>query len=291
MKICQDCGKPNTQQRSQCVRCGADLFGQPRPGGQQEDASFQIRRRAPRSGSKAAEAIGPLVGLLVTAAFFVGIFHGFIKHGAVAGIGASVFPPYALYLGVETLWHDDFEGVDWKLRIDNDLRTVTSLMAAAPQVDAANTGTFGEAIEELAAKVATYPEDRRNTLKRYSSLYAQYQISIGQDLGIAFDRMVRTAHPFEPELSAATVEIERQLLQQPVFVSIVKSQREGALQGFETAGIDFSELSPAQIARVSEIFHANIDRIGQEAGRVHSSVFKERVPDLEPSSRTAPGPH
>jgi len=50
-----------------------------------------------------------VIGVTLGIAYFYGVYHSFAKHGPIDGFFAVVIPPYGVYRGAESIWHDYYD--------------------------------------------------------------------------------------------------------------------------------------------------------------------------------------
>ena len=170
--------------------------------------------------------LGGVLGFALFAATFLGYYHAFDKHGTAHGMLSIAVPPYAWYRAVEWIWHDDFAGVDWNKRIQNDARTTILLMSAAVASDASKADELASAIETFTAKLAQYPDDKTQRIKAIVFTYLAYEDATLVDSTSEFDRELNGEGDgiIEVRLSAKTLALESQLRQYTALEDILKSR-------------------------------------------------------------------
>ena len=79
------------------------------------------------------------------------------------------YSPFALYRGAEMFWHEDYAGVDWNEKINDDINTSIRLLTAITLTyDILNTK---EQISKFSEQLSKYPSDKRkqiaNAVRRF----------------------------------------------------------------------------------------------------------------------------
>ena len=154
-----------------------------------------------------------------------GIYHAFDRHDNAQGFISVFIPPFAWYMAVEAIgWHDDFAGVDWSQRIQNDARTAILLLSAASENDAIRADKVAAAVEEFSEKLAQYPIDKRAKVKSVVDSFLAYEEALSNDLAVEFDRELSGTGDgkFRFQSSAKTMELERLVRQHPGIDDVLK---------------------------------------------------------------------
>lgn len=146
------------------------------------------------------QTLGLLFGLFFIFATFFGVYHGFKKHDTATGFIAAFVPPYAWYLTAEGLiWHDDFNGVDWDVRIKNDTRSALYLIGAASSIDEKNLLQYQEALEGFTMHIKDYPEEQKKRIEDAATTFIRYSMSTMGDMGQALNYAID--HGTKPEFT------------------------------------------------------------------------------------------
>jgi hypothetical protein len=92
---------------------------------------------------------------------FGGIYHAHTKHNE--GLLAIFPPPLVWYRSVGFFWHDDFSGVGWDKKHENDLFACAYFLTKF-NIEDANIPKLNFDVEEFSAKIAAYPQDKQEFL-------------------------------------------------------------------------------------------------------------------------------
>jgi hypothetical protein len=125
-----------------------------------------------------SEIISGVMTLSLLGLMLNGCVHSCSKHKDDPAWLANT--PAAAYRGAEFFWHDDFAGVDWTQRINNDIATTIELMGASTtdhQID--NTK---KQIEDFSKKIAAYPSDKKKLIQRGVDMFLIFQKHMATDL-------------------------------------------------------------------------------------------------------------
>lgn len=220
------------------------------------------------------DVFGFALGIAFFLATGLGIFHAFGKHGPLHGVGSVMFPPYAWYFAAETFWHDDFSKIDWNLRTENDLRTLIVLMNAAALKDSPDVAKFGEALEDLAARVKSYPSERRRHLASLANAYRKYHAALVQDVRAGIEKSLLNGTPLVVEESAATLALEELLLEHEVFAITIAGTKANLFAFNEQVENIGSNLNDAQASKLLTLFDVGTKQQIYEVDRVYSNVFE-----------------
>jgi hypothetical protein len=149
------------------------------------------------------------IGLLT----LYGIFHSFTKHSTGRGFFALFIPPYAIYMGLEGLiWHDDFAGVNWKVRLKNDIRATYYLIGSYGNVDETKINEYNRSIEDFAKSIKKYPNEKREHLETFGSLYINYTKSLLEDLSSNIEKALTKGLKVDFNESKRTLDLEKELI-------------------------------------------------------------------------------
>ena len=113
--------------------------------------------------------------------FIGGEYHAFKKHGASDGIFGAMMFPWGIYRGVESLWHDDFAGVDWNKRTQTDMQNCFYFLAEKMNDDRDQI-KYNEQIKKFAIDIKKYPPDTIQILKDGSKIYCEFMHSSTKDM-------------------------------------------------------------------------------------------------------------
>lgn len=112
------------------------------------------------------------LGLLVN-----GCFHSSTKHkDDPFWIQQS---PLAIYRGVEYFWHDDYAGVNWKEKIDDDAETAIELIMSSNSGQ--NIDETKTQMRNLSEKISKYPKDKRQEIEKIVRRYLSFIFKITDD--------------------------------------------------------------------------------------------------------------
>lgn len=139
----------------------------------------------------------------------IGLVHSFKKHGTVDGVVGFIAFPWAIYRGVECLWHDDYKDVNWDKRLESDLRSCIYFLESSSNKDA-NQFQLNEDLETFSLKLKDYPKEKKQFLMDGSRKYTQYGVSLSNDLINSIDKYYSTGN-FNIAISEKTIKIENEL--------------------------------------------------------------------------------
>jgi hypothetical protein len=156
--------------------------------------------------------------------------------------------PAAIYRGIEYYWHDDFKGVDWKLRIENDAETLCSLLELSTEKYSIDETKMQ--IENFSKKINSYPKDKIDTLNKASKMFIRYYKASTADLLNVLDSiLVGNEVGFDNKWDIFSSPI-RDSLSKQFNLSFIKSDK----QSFDSIVIDFKmKQSFGEIEKLREI--------------------------------------
>ncbi|MEX2492740.1 MAG: hypothetical protein WD425_13365 [Nitrospirales bacterium] len=158
-----------------------------------------------------------LVGAYICIAIMTpyGIYHSFTKHSTGSAIFSLFIPPFAWYRAAEgVFWHDDFDNVNWELRLKNDTKVIASLLGASSQnIPSTEVQKFNIAIEAFAKELESYPTEKRNYLEQFGPLYIDYIESLLEDLMKNFEDALSRDVSLEFKESSKTLSLENRVLE------------------------------------------------------------------------------
>lgn len=129
---------------------------------------------------------GPLIVVALLWGELGGLYHSASKHSLRDAFLSFVIPPYSWYRSIEFFWHDDFAGVDWPKRLRNDVKICIYFLNKASSNDVnANERTME--IENFSARIAKYPNERKEHLKEVARVYIRFMLSLMDDFQTALD--------------------------------------------------------------------------------------------------------
>ncbi len=149
---------------------------------------FELRALRDNKMGKILESIGAvffvILWLVGLAGWGYGVYHAFDKHSTAFGVINVILPPIAVfYTAPEGLFfHDD--GIDWEIRMDNDVSTGIMLMNASMnfKLPLDKIQERNNAIELYINRLKTYPPDKRKELKTAVKIYRDLFVSTHSDL-------------------------------------------------------------------------------------------------------------
>jgi hypothetical protein len=118
--------------------------------------------------------------------YIIGIFHCFKKHSTIQGVVSVVAFPFGIYRGFESLFHDDFKDVNWKVRLKNDTKTCIYFLNEINNENF-NQYNFNKDLEEFSNKIKKYPLDKREILIKNVKQYIGFIILIEKDINNYLD--------------------------------------------------------------------------------------------------------
>lgn len=230
-----------------------------------------------------------ILGLLVLSTPY-GIYHAFTKHGNGTGFATLFIPPYAWYMTLESLWHDDFQGVDWGLRLKNDVKLTAVLLAkSAAIMDASQTQQHGDAVEEYANKIKEYPEEKRAYLDKFAVKFIQYHAMLLSDIIKSIDNTATNLMPFRIIPDMYTLELERELVGYPGAKDFVEQYRIGLYSLTQRIGeMDVQNLTVREKDRLLNLLgtlRLSMDNQMDSMKEVYFDIFG-RVYDAQRSRHT-----
>lgn len=123
------------------------------------------------------EVVGSIVGILLliifTVADVVGIVHAYKKHGTFDAFMALSVPPWGIWRGIESLWHDDYEDVNWDIQLSKDFETVIFFYERTLDNDV-DVYLLNKEVSDFAETIKDYPSSKKDKLKRVSRAYIEY---------------------------------------------------------------------------------------------------------------------
>ena len=153
-----------------------------------------------------------LAVIVIVGGNFYGIYHSFKKHSSGSGYAAMAIPPYAWYMALETLWHDDYAGVRWDARLENDVRAIAVLIGSSTKLDPSKVVDHGKAVEQLRDQITPYPKEKLTYLQHFGSLYLQYLSSFGENVIEGIELAMIEGRAIQISQGAKELALEQQLL-------------------------------------------------------------------------------
>lgn len=134
--------------------------------------------------SIANNLLSVLFGLVFIWAEFGGIYHSYSKHNDV--LLAIFIPPVAWYRSVEFFWHDDYRGVDWDKKLQNDSQSCVYFLNQYNE-EGANIYQLNKDLEKFSSQIHKYPDDKIEYLKTGSRIYIEWTALYLQSLILSYE--------------------------------------------------------------------------------------------------------
>ena len=226
------------------------------------------------------DTITSILGFVLYISLFAdygfGIYHSFKKHGVADGLIGSVIFPWAMYRGVEYLWHDDYGDVNWDKRLTNDMQTCVYFIALVND-KTADKYQINENLEKFSEKIKDYPADKRQYLLDGTKKYIQYSISITSDFLASLNDYKKNGN-FNLTTSNATKKLETDLsnfkLKEDIAVS-KKSIEDLNKQLQDNLPSDTAFIDYVKIKGMETKMNLTIELQQKEYKRIFKSLFNE----------------
>ena len=227
---------------------------------------------------KLLSAAGALLYIVLFFDFIGGEIHAFKKHGAADGfIGAFIFP-WGMYRGVESLWHDDFSGVDWEKKGKSDIRSCIYFLMRENSPDT-DIPAFNKELEEFSISINKYPKDKIQFLEAGTREYSAFLESSLQSIISSLEKCKHTSI-YELELSENTNKIIDRLSRYDL-----KEDANTEIKSWDVIGRKLNELNLRAIKDDDKsplnIFENNLRNASREhsvrSKRIFKSLFNEEI--------------
>lgn len=169
--------------------------------------------------------LGVIFWLAILTGEVCGLIHSFKKHDIADGIAAVVIPPFAIYRGLESLWHDDNKDVDWDEVLSYDCEAIITFMNAA-QSENVSIVKLNRDINDFAESIESYPKNKIAELQEVATSYTEYYASVIWDICDAFEIWYNDKQPLKVKWSKNTMDLEKKIAQYYEDVSDLREEAE-----------------------------------------------------------------
>jgi hypothetical protein len=111
--------------------------------------------------------------------YFAGIVHSFKRHSTRDFVVTILLPPWAVFRGGEMFWHSEHPNA-WNPILQDDAKTIFAFLNADMHDPQTANSTKTE-IQKFADKIASYPPDKIEYLKRAANQYIDFKLSMLKD--------------------------------------------------------------------------------------------------------------
>ncbi len=221
-----------------------------------------------------------LLYILLSAAYVLGLFHSFKKHGAGDGFLGTVLFPYAMYRGVESFWHNDFAKVDWNKRLQADMKNCVYFIDQSVN-PGADVYQFNKDIEEFSSRIRKYPQLKKNFLMDGCRKYIGFSRGIIEDMKISSVSYFKTGS-FEFTKSKPVLDIEDELRRTFKIQDEINNIWTSLNEQFEAVKqIDISVLSTDKISSNMAEYEKKVDTYKTaylaNSGKVFQTLFGQDI--------------
>lgn len=109
---------------------------------------------------------------------FGGIYHSATKHSSSDLVLTILIPPYSWYRSIEFFWHDDFAGIDWDKRLENDFKVAVEISKNTCN-DINHLSTNNNKIY-LHKRIKSYPSLQKSKIELAVLSYMKYNFQVFQ---------------------------------------------------------------------------------------------------------------
>ena len=205
------------------------------------------------------EVVGSIMGILLlvtlTVADAVGVVHAYKKHGTLDAIIALSVPPWGIWRGVESLWHDDYADVNWDTQLSKDFETVLFFYESALENDV-DVYQLNKDVTDFAETIKDYPSSKKDKLKSVSCAYIEYYHLITLET-ISFLRSDDASS--QPVWSEKLYELENEICDMLPEITDLRS-------GFElmlNINNDYNDIELNMMALKADIMQSKLDKMFQ----------------------------
>ena len=192
------------------------------------------------------EVIGTIISIVFWLAIGVsdvaGIVHSIKKHSVGDTVAAVALPPWGVWRGIESLWHDDYKNVDWNKQLSEDFETVLYFYDKAIDRDT-DVYLLNQEVSDFADVINDYPSSKKEELMRASRAFIEYDNLITSEF-ISFLRSNEESS--QPSWSEQIYKLENELSTYYPNISKHRSSVEvilNNLKDFDSSDVDRMSLA------------------------------------------------
>ena len=108
-----------------------------------------------------------LIPIIPVALYFLGLWHSHKKHKEDSD---NIF--WMVYRGAEMFWHDDYAGVNWRDKVNDDAGTAIQLITSTNSLY--KIDEVKKQSDEFAEKISKYPNDKKDEIQKIVKDYLSF---------------------------------------------------------------------------------------------------------------------